>query len=203
MAEREPAPSGGAVAAITVASAAGLVAMAARFSPEMSGAADVARRADALRDELGRLADEDARAYAAVLEAYRRDRDAQRPAVIRQALEAAADVPQVIAERAREVGELGTRVVQEGNRNLRGDAGTAVLLANGAARSAALLVRLNVSLGDLDQRRVVQTAVSCDALERSVSAASEAIAEVSGEGHDRQPRVELDAAAREPPHRLG
>jgi methenyltetrahydrofolate cyclohydrolase len=184
VAEREPAPSGGAVAAITAASAAGLVAMAARFSPEMTGAEDVARRADALRAELGQLADEDARAYAAVLEAYRRERDAQRSGAIRQALEGAADVPLAVAERAREVGQLGVRVLQEGNRNLRGDAGTAVLVAHGAARSAALLVRLNVLLGDLDQRRAEQAAVACDALGSSVAEASEEIRRVSGEGLD-------------------
>ncbi len=182
MAEREPAPSGGAVAAITLASAAGLVAMAARFSSEMTGAEDVARRADDLRAELVELADEDARAYAAVLEAYRRERDARRSAAIRQALEEAADVPLAVAERAREVGRLGIRVLQEGNRNLRGDAGTAVLLAHGAARSAVLLVRLNVSLGDLDERRAEQAAVACDALGSSLSAASEALLSVSGGG---------------------
>lgn len=182
MAEREPAPSGGAVAAITVASAAGLVAMAARFSPEMTGAEDMARRADALREQLGQLADEDARAYAGVLEAYRRERDARRSAAIRRALEGAADVPLAIAERAREVGELGVRVLQEGNRNLRGDAGTGVLLAHGAARSAVLLVRLNVLLGDLGPRRAEQAAMACDALGSSVAALSEELHGISGEG---------------------
>lgn len=184
MAAREPAPSGGAVAAITVASAAGLVAMAARFSSDMTGADDVARRADALRAELVELADEDARAYAAVLEAFRGERHARRSAAIRQALEGAADVPLSIAERAREVGQLGVRVLLEGNRNLRGDAGTAVLLAHGAARSAVLLVRLNVLLGDLGQRRVEQAAVACDALGSSVSAASEALLAVEGGGRE-------------------
>jgi methenyltetrahydrofolate cyclohydrolase len=172
------------VAAITAASAAGLVAMAARFSPEMTGAEDVARHADGLRAELGQLADEDARAYAAVLEASRRERDAQRSAAIREALEGAADVPLAVAERAREVGQLGVRVLREGNRNLRGDAGTAVLLAHGAARSAALLVRLNVLLGDLDQRRAEQVVAACDALGSSVAEASEEIRRVSGEGLD-------------------
>jgi methenyltetrahydrofolate cyclohydrolase len=182
VAEREPAPSGGAVAAVTAASAAGLVAMAARFSPEMTGAEAIAGRADGLRAELGRLADDDARAYAAVLEAYRRERDAQRPAAIRQALEGAADVPLAIAERAREVGELGVGVLREGNRNLRGDAGTAVLLAHGAARSAVLLVRLNVLLGDLGPRRAEQAATACEALGSSVAAVSDELLKVSGGG---------------------
>lgn len=173
MAGREPAPGGGAVAAVTVGSAAGLVAMAARFSEEMKGAQDMIRRADRLRTEVGDLADEDARSYTAVLEAYQQPRDARRPEVIREALEAASDVPLAVVERACEVGELGLRVLREGNRNLRGDAVTAVLLADGAARSATQLVQLNVALGDLDTRRTDQAAIWCAELGAFAAAATE------------------------------
>jgi methenyltetrahydrofolate cyclohydrolase len=156
VAAREPAPGGGAVAALTVASAAALVAMAARFSPEMEGAETVITRADRLRDEAIALADEDARCYSAVLEAYRRPRDPERPAAIVQALGAAADVPLAVVERAREIGELGLLVRHQGNRNLHGDAASAVLLADGAARAAAYLVEINVQLGDLGTARTEQ-----------------------------------------------
>ena len=181
MAAREPAPGGGAVAAVTVASAAGLIAMAARFSGAMAGAEEVTRRADALRGELAGLADEDARVYTAVLEAHRRPRDERRPAAIRQALEDASDVPMAVVERARELGELGLRVLREGNRNLRGDAVTGVLLAEGAARSAAHLGQLNVRLGDLDGGRIDQVTAWCDELGRLASAASEEIRAASEE----------------------
>jgi methenyltetrahydrofolate cyclohydrolase len=161
VAAREPAPGGGAVAALTVASAAALVAMAARFSSEMEGVETVIARAERLRNEAIALADEDARCYTAVLEAYRRPRDAERPAAIVQALGVAADVPLAVIERARETGELGLRVRREGNPNLHGDAATAVLLADGAARSAAYLVEINVVLGDLGTGRTTQATAWC------------------------------------------
>ena len=164
MAGREPAPGGGAVAAVTLASAAALVAMAARLSPEMEGAEPVIARADLLRSEALALADEDARAYTAVLEAYRRPRDDDRPAAIRAALEEAADVPLAVVEYAREVGELGLRVRREGNPNLQGDAATAVLVADGAARSAAHLIALNEALGGLGTSRTHLSAAWCSEL---------------------------------------
>jgi methenyltetrahydrofolate cyclohydrolase len=161
VAAREPAPGGGAVAAVTVASAAGLVAMSARFAAQMPAADRLIARAEVLREEAADLADADAGAYGAVLDAYRRPRDAQRPAAIRAALEVAADVPLAIVERAHEVAEMGVRVLRDGNPNLRGDAVTAVLLADGAARSAAHLVELNVALGDLGPRRSDRAAAWC------------------------------------------
>lgn len=173
MAGREPAPGGGAVAAVTLASAAALVAMAARFSPEMEGTEPLIARVECLRSEAVDLADEDARAYTAVLEAYRRPRDDDRPAAIRAALEAAADVPLAVVERAREVGGLGLRVRREGNPNLRGDAATGVLLADGAARSAAHLVELNVALGGLGDRRTHRTAAWCAELGGMAAAVTE------------------------------
>lgn len=153
------------MAALTVASAAALVAMAARFSPEMADAETVIARADRLRDETIALADEDARCYAAVLEAYRRPRDAERPAAIVQALGVAADIPLAVVEHAREIGELGLLVRRRGNPNLHGDAATAVLLADGAARGAANLVDINVVLGDLGTGRTEQATAWCAELE--------------------------------------
>src|SRR4051794_13869578 len=70
LAARRPAPSGGAAAALTVASAAALAAMAARFarSAELTG---LAEPADELRARLLQLGDADAAAYAEVLAAER------------------------------------------------------------------------------------------------------------------------------------
>jgi formiminotetrahydrofolate cyclodeaminase len=61
-----------------------------------------------------------------------------------QALAEAADVPLTVAELARDVAATSVRLAEEGNPNLRGDALTALYLAEAAARSAAELVRLNV-----------------------------------------------------------
>ena len=153
VAARTPAPGGGVAAAVTGAMAAGLVAMAARFSAtQLSGASDLADQADKLRLMAAQLADMDARAYAAVLDVFRRRGDADQAweAQRREALLAAATVPLEIAEIGARVAELAVRVAQDGNPNLRGDAVTGALLAAASARSAASLVDINVRLGGLD-----------------------------------------------------
>jgi formiminotetrahydrofolate cyclodeaminase len=172
LAARTPAPGGGGAAAITAAMAAGLVAMAARFSEaRLPGAGDLAERADELRRQAAGLAEEDARAYAAVLEARRGSGDdAQRRARVGEALRGAAVVPLQIAELGAQAAELAVRVTEAGNPNLRGDAVTGALLAAASARSAACLVDINVGLGGLDpglSRRAAQAAaVARDAADR-------------------------------------
>ncbi len=153
------------MAAVTLAGAAGLVAMAARFSDQLAGAADLAEQADALREQASRLADDDARAYGAVLAAYRRDGDSNsRRDAIRSALSEATDVPLALVACAREVGQAAMLLADKGNPNLRGDAVTALLLADAAARSATYLVRCNLRLGGLDDDRLRQAERWCDEL---------------------------------------
>jgi formiminotetrahydrofolate cyclodeaminase len=163
LAARTPAPGGGGAAAITAAMAAGLVAMAARFSEaRLPGAAGLAEQADELRRRAASLAEEDARAYAAVLEARRGSADdTQRRERVGEALRGAAAVPLEIAEVGARAAELAVRVADAGNPNLRGDAVTGALLAAASARSAACLVDINVGLGGLDpglSRRAAQAA---------------------------------------------
>jgi formiminotetrahydrofolate cyclodeaminase len=143
VAAREPAPGGGSVAAITLALAAGLVAMAARFSDrQLPDAAQVADEADRLRSEASALADADAAAYADVLASGRSPR-----AVLR-----ATQIPLEVCEGGVVVASHAARVARDGNPNLRGDAGTALLLAAAAVRSAAHLISLNASgSDDLDE----------------------------------------------------
>lgn len=170
VASREPAPGGGAVAALTAAAAAALAAMAARFAGDLADAADLASRADALRARAGRLADDDALAYSAVLAAYRRpdSESTARREAIGAALSDATDVPLAVVGCAREVGRVAVLLAAKGNPNLRGDAVTAVLLADAAARSATYLVRCNVTLGDLDDDRTAQAQAWCDDLAAAV-----------------------------------
>lgn len=152
-AAKEPAPGGGSVAAMTTAFAAALVAMAARFaSAQMAEGPAMAERADALRHRAGRLAEEDAAAYGEVLAAYRLPREPDgrgRAARVRATLLRATEVPLQVAEVAAEVAGAGARLARDGNPNLAGDAVTAVLLADAAARSAAGLVHTNVEAGKL------------------------------------------------------
>lgn len=148
----EPAPGGGACAAVTVGLAAGLCAMAARLSSTtVADAPEVAERADALRREVEVLATKDAEAYTEVLRSLRLPRGpdpADRRERIRATLSAAADPPLAVAVAAVEVGELARRLVADGNPNLRGDALTARLLAAAGCRAAAALVAANLAEGD-------------------------------------------------------
>jgi methenyltetrahydrofolate cyclohydrolase len=161
LASRTATPGGGGAAAVTAALAAGLVAMAARFSvTQLPEASDLAVRADELRRRAANLADIDARAYQAVLDARRLPADGgQRQQGMREALAGAAAVPLEISEIGAQLAEMARRVAQAGNPNLRGDALTGAVLAAAAARSAACLVDINVGLGDLEpglSRRAAQ-----------------------------------------------
>jgi len=176
VAARTPAPGGGVAAAVTGAMAAGLVAMAARFSAtRMPGASDLADQADELRRRLDQLADMDARAYAAVLDAGRQPGDdGQRRERMREALLGAALVPLEIAGIGVEVALMAARLAEAGNPNLRGDAVTGAVLAAASARSAACLVDINVGLGGLDSglsRRAAQAAA--DAADAAAAAAGD------------------------------
>ena len=170
LAARTPTPGGGGAAAVTAALAAGLVAMAARFSvAQMPESGDLAGRADELRRRAADLADLDAQAYTAVLQA-RRTEDAAR----REALRGAALVPLQIAEIAAQVAQMAVQVAEAGNPNLRGDALTGAVLAAASARGAACLVDINVDLGGLEpelSRRAARAAA--DAREAAARAIPE------------------------------
>jgi formiminotetrahydrofolate cyclodeaminase len=151
VASDEPAPGGGACAAVTVGLAAGLCAMAARFSSTtVADAATVVEQAEALRHRVQGLAQQDAEAYTQVLQAFQLpkepDPDARRQR-IEAALSAAAEPPLAVAEAAVEVGRLARRLEAEGNPNLRGDAVTGRLLAEAGCRAAAELVAANLPAG--------------------------------------------------------
>ncbi len=178
VASREPAPGGGASAAVTVALAAALTAMAARFSTEhLADADELAARADGLREEVVPLAQADAAAYGRVLDAYRTPRDDEegRRRKIRDALTEAADVPLSIAGIGAEVAGNAARLVEEGNPNLRGDAVTAVALAGAGVRAAVTLVEINVSAGGDDDGRLARAAEF-----RATAAAAQEAAEGAG-----------------------
>jgi methenyltetrahydrofolate cyclohydrolase len=158
VASDELAPGGGAVAAVAVALAAGLCSMAAHLSAgHLADAAELAERAEHLRERVAPLAQEDATAYGHVLVAYRapRDRDlVERQQRIRTALSGAADVPLAIAETGAMVAEVAARLVKEGNTNLRGDAVAAALLAEAGVHAASVLVEINMRAGEIADDRL-------------------------------------------------
>ena len=145
LAARTPAPGGGAAAALVCAMAAGLVEMAAAF--DSSGQLDgVGERAHALGGQVAGLAEADARAYGEVLEALRMPAGHERTLRLDAAVSGAIECPMLVLEIAAEVATLAADLAARGNRNLEGDAITGALLAEAAARSAAALAQLNVSM---------------------------------------------------------
>ena len=146
VAAKTSAPGGGAVAAVAVALAAALAEMAAQFSGRHWDHADEATaRARELRTRAAPLAQADAEAYQAVIEA-------RGGPGYDEAMSRAADVPLAIVQAAAEVGELAAELAASGNPNLRGDAATSALLAEAAARAAANLVEINLADKSDDER---------------------------------------------------
>jgi len=161
VASREPAaPGGGASAAVTVALAAALAGMVARFSIEhLAGAETLVGTAEELRGRVMPLARADAAAYGGVLDAYRSSRDDEegRRRKIREALSEAEDVPLAIAEIGAEVVGISARLAEDGNPNLRGDAVAATALAGAGVRAAAVLVEINVRAGGTEDDKLSRT----------------------------------------------
>jgi formiminotetrahydrofolate cyclodeaminase len=157
-------PGAGPAAALTTATAAALVAMAARFSRDSwVEAGTTVAQAEALRRRALLLAREDADALEAFLAA--RDTSVEPRAEARdfqlgRTLERAADVPLAIAETACDVVLLAAHASHFGDGEVRADAVTAALLAHGAACAAAHLVEVNLASGTEDERvRRVQSLV--------------------------------------------
>jgi methenyltetrahydrofolate cyclohydrolase len=172
VASDKPAPGGGSVAAVAVALAAGLAGMAARLSTsQLSDAPELAEQADASRRRVAPLARADAESYGRVLEAYRDPED--RTERVRDALSGAADVPLAVAEAGNEVVGIASRLVEEGNPNLEGDAMAAVLLASAGVRAAAKLVQINLSTVNVDDDRLRRANSLVDTTAATVRRATE------------------------------
>ena len=159
VAARQPAPGGGPVAAVTVSLSAALVAMAARYSTEVAPGLGLVERAERLSSRAAGLADEDAAAYQAVIEANASSQNADpahRRERIASTMQRAAEVALQVAQLGAETATLATQLAVEGNRSTRGDAVAAVLLAEAATRAAAHLVAIDVDAGGCDEKLVVE-----------------------------------------------
>ncbi|HET8607555.1 MAG TPA: cyclodeaminase/cyclohydrolase family protein [Gaiellaceae bacterium] len=155
LARRGRGPAVGSAAALVAATAAALVAKAARGSGDWKDAPAAAAQAEALRARTAPLAQADADAYAAAVarldepgetDAGRRDFQLGR------ALDAAALIPTRIAAASADVAALAAEVAEHGNPDLRPEAVGAALLAEAAARTAAHLVAVNLAVGAEDDR---------------------------------------------------
>jgi formiminotetrahydrofolate cyclodeaminase len=81
-----------------------------------------------------------------LLEALRMPAGHERTLRLDAAVSGAIECPMLVLEIAAEVATLAADLAARGNRNLEGDAITGALLAEAAARSAAALAQLNVSM---------------------------------------------------------
>jgi formiminotetrahydrofolate cyclodeaminase len=173
VASDSPAPGGGSVAAVAVALAAGLAGMAARLSSaQLADAPELVGRADAARLRVAPLARADAESYGRVLEAYREPNSEARTARVIDALSGAADVPLAVAEAGNEVVGIASRLAEEGNPNLEGDAMTAVLLADAGVRAAAALAEINLSAAKVRDDRLERASKLVDASAATVRRAT-------------------------------
>jgi formiminotetrahydrofolate cyclodeaminase len=153
----DPTPGGGAAAALVGALAAALVEMTAnltlgrpRFAAIQDRAEGIQQASKRLADQLGRLADEDARAFAEVSAAYklpRRDQSQQvaRAEAIQRSLAGAAAVPMQTARLARDVLGLADTAAPILNAAVISDVMVGAWLAHAALEGAAINVEVNLA----------------------------------------------------------
>ena len=157
LASASPEPGGGSVAALVGALGSALVTMVTdltlgkeKFAAVQDDMVDLRARAEAARRELEDLVTLDAQAYAAVAAAMKLPKETAaeketREQTLQAALQGAAEVPLRIAEGALAVARLSLPAAEMGNPHAVSDAGVAVILADAAAQSAALNVRINLA----------------------------------------------------------
>ncbi len=158
-----PAPGGGAVAAMSAATAAALVEMVGNLTVGRAAYAPYEEQVTAVRDAahgLRRRAleqlDEDATAFRALMTAYRLPRQtgaeqAARQTAIQAATRRAAAVPLDVAATAAAVIELAGQLPGRSNPNVLSDVGVAAVTAAAAIEAAAVNVDVNLaSLADAE-----------------------------------------------------
>ena len=157
LASRSPEPGGGSVSALVGALGAALVSMVGnltlgkeKYAAVQDQVEGLLTASEQLRGELQSLIQKDTEVYTGVSAAFKLPREteeekAERSARIQDALKLATEVPFEIAEKCLEVARLSETSAVIGNVGAVSDAGVAVLLAEAAAQSAALNVKINVN----------------------------------------------------------
>jgi len=198
LASDAPAPGGGAAAAVAAALGSSLTSMVVRLSLDRSRYAahaalhgEALERSEAARLELLELADADAAAYDAYLAARRLPQETtaqqeSRTEASQRAAREAVRVPLGIVKACHEQAELLGRLVGRTNRNVASDLEVGAWLFDGAARSAAANVRVNLAaVGD----EVYATAVRAELDQRlqQITATVDRARERIAKGTEREP----------------
>jgi formiminotetrahydrofolate cyclodeaminase len=152
-----PTPGGGSAAALTASVGLSLLAMVASMSRTRNGSDDDRATLDGALNAVEHLAehtltlvDDDAAAYDAVMEAYRKPRateeeKVERRRAIEAALRGAAEVPLEVMRACRAGLTAAVDVARAGNPSASSDIGVSVELLKAALHSAALNVGVNLS----------------------------------------------------------
>lgn len=156
LSSNSPAPGGGSVAALAGSLAGGLAAMVAALTHEKKGfeltkdeMESIGTEAQALKDRLAKLVDEDTEAFNHMMSAGRlpskSDEEKEKKS---EAVEAAAkngvNVPMETSETAFRILEMASILVDKGNPNSVSDAGVAGEMAVGAVRGGIMNVMINL-----------------------------------------------------------
>lgn len=148
LASAEPAPGGGSAAAVAGALGAALVSMVCRVTaardPGSSSLAGLADRIEAVRRRLTTLADDDARAYSAVI-AARRAPAPERAAAVQASLRHATEVPARLAAETADILTVCADIVASARASALGDLHVAGLLAHASLRAAVATARVNLT----------------------------------------------------------
>jgi formiminotetrahydrofolate cyclodeaminase len=154
LASSSPTPGGGAVAALSAANGAAMIAMVGRLTVGKAGFEDLEDRmnglilaADAARVEFLELADTDAHAFDGVMAAFKMPKDsaddqAARSAAIQAGYAEAAAVPQEVARKAVHLMELAEDATAMGTPQAASDG----LSASASLYCAALCAMANVEI---------------------------------------------------------
>ena len=188
LADRVPAPGGGAAAAVHAAVGAALLGMVARYSVGEKYAGHeatigrVTAEADELRDIALRLAEADAAAFAAVAEVYQLPKSteadrAARSAAMARALVDAAWPPAKLIGIAGMVVDLAGMLAEIGNPNVLSDVGAAVEAARAAAATARMNVEINLA-GITDEQASLEMIAETDKAEDIITRAEKIAAAV-------------------------
>jgi methenyltetrahydrofolate cyclohydrolase len=188
LADRTPAPGGGAVAALCAASAAALLEMVANYTTgkkwedrEEAMKAVIVEVAE-LRARAAQLARDDEEAFGAVGAAYALPRStaeekAARSAAIQEATHGAAEPPVQVGRLATRLVAIADEMVEPANPNVLSDVGVAAATARAALSGSITNITVNAAfLSDADASRALLDQAA--ELERAMARADEVAARV-------------------------
>ncbi len=184
-----PAPGGGSISALSGALAAALTCMVGSLTIGKKGYESISDQmknlcveAQALKDILVRLIDDDTEAYNRVVAAMRLakktdEQQARRKEAIEQATRTATLVPLEVLRNTKRVAQLAREVAENGLKNSASDAGVAGLCARAAAQGAYYNVMINLP-GIEDSSWVDQTRNEAQALLEEVKKTTQDIEDI-------------------------